>query len=76
MTGSDNRWYEPIRPRLRVHCERVMLLDAERFQLSVQRRALHTDELGGSRYVSAKPTDLGHEIVSLEGFPCFAKRKA
>jgi len=52
------------------------LFDAERLQLSVQRRALHANELGGPRYVSAEPTDLSHEIVALEGFPRLTKRKA
>src|SRR5271166_501168 len=54
----------------------AMLFDAERLQLSVQRRALHSDEFGRSRYVAAKAADLGHEIITLERFAGLAKRKA
>src|ERR1700722_10418650 len=53
-----------------------LLFYAKRLELSVQRRALHANELGGSRYVAAKPTDLSHEIVALEGFSRLAKREA
>src|SRR5271163_534429 len=52
------------------------LFDPERLQLSMQRGALHANELRGSGYVAAKPTDLSHQIVPLEGFPRVAKRKA
>src|SRR6202453_3692232 len=53
-----------------------LLFDPERLQLSMQRGALHADELRGSGYVAAKATDLSHQIVPLEGFPRLAKRKA
>ena len=53
-----------------------LLFDPERLQLSMQRGALHTDELRGSGYVTAKATDLGHQIVPLESFARLAKRKA
>ena len=55
----------PQQPRMRSSA----LFDAERLQLPMQRRALHADELGGSRYVAAEAADLGDQIVALEGFP-------
>src|ERR1700722_7519243 len=51
-----------------------LLFDTERLQLSMQRGALHANELRGSGYVAAKATDLSHQIVPLEGFSRLAKR--
>src|SRR3989304_4251877 len=52
------------------------LVDAERLELAVQRRALHADELGGTRDIAAEPADLRDEILPLERFSRLAQRKA
>src|SRR3984885_5276605 len=77
------RWFAIDQPSMAAaHAASVIrrrafeLFDAERLQLSVQRRTLHANEFGGTRYVAAEPTDLSHEILALEGFPRLAKRKA
>src|SRR5689334_20383426 len=54
----------------------LLVADPERFQLPVQRRALHADERGGARDVARETPDLDLEIFALEGFAGFAERAA
>src|SRR5262245_13898539 len=49
--------------------------DAERFELSVERRALHADERRGARDIAAKARDLGQEIFALEHLARVAQRQ-
>jgi hypothetical protein len=42
------------------------LIDSERLELAVKRRAFHTDEFSSARNVAAKAADLRDEIFALE----------
>src|SRR5260370_174168 len=50
-------------------------MQPERLQLAMQRRALHPDERGRARDISAKACDLGQKILALEHFPGIAQRQ-
>src|SRR5665811_223563 len=52
------------------------LADPERFELAVQRRALHADELGSARDVAAETADLRHQIFALKHFARIAQRQS
>ena len=47
----------------------------ERFQLAMQRRALHTDKRRRPRDIAAKSVDLRQQILALEGLARFAQRQ-
>src|ERR1700749_3456724 len=48
---------------------------AERFELAMQRRALHADKSRGTRDIPAKTRDLGEEIFALEHLARVAQRQ-
>src|SRR5690349_3034938 len=50
-------------------------VNSERLELTMQSRALHSDELGGPRNVAAKTTDLGNQIFALEYLSSLAQRQ-
>src|ERR1044071_6874408 len=52
------------------------LVDPKSLELSVQRRTLHADKLGGARDVATETADLGNEIFTLEDLACLAQRQA
>src|SRR5262249_44145498 len=52
------------------------LFNPQSFELSMQRRALHPDEFGSSRDISAKSADLGYQIVALKGLARLAQRES
>ena len=49
--------------------------NAQRFQLSMQRRTFHTDKLGRARHISAEPVNLGDQIFTLEPLARLAQRQ-
>src|SRR5690606_661099 len=55
--------------------ETLDYLYAERFQLTMQRRALHADELRRARNIAAEPVDLGDQIFLLETLARLTQRK-
>src|SRR5688500_14589550 len=52
----------------------LRVADSERLQLAVKRRALHPDEIGGSRDVAREAADLDPQIFALERLARCAKR--
>src|SRR5216684_2501042 len=54
----------------------VAVEDAERFELAMQRRALHTDKGRGSRNIAAEAGHLGKQIFTLEHLARVAQRQA
>src|ERR1700730_17827029 len=84
--GSDGSW---LRQRIsqELHCKFITkrsrpelggalaVEHAERLELAVERRALHTDEGPGARYVAAEARHLRQQIFALEHLAGVAQRQ-
>src|SRR5262249_1530906 len=54
----------------------LSLVDSERLELAVQRRALHAHELGGAGNIAAEPIDLRDQVFALEHLARVAQRQS
>src|SRR5262249_40813658 len=53
-----------------------LLVDTERLELAMERRALHAHELGGAGDVAPEAADLGDQVFALEHLARIAQRQA